>query len=45
MLFVILLHPGLGRGFVSEYGGRYNVAFADLTLLFGVMSIVTCPGR
>ena len=42
--FVILLHPGLGRGFVSEYGGRYNaVAFADLTLLFGVMSIVTLP--
>ena len=34
----------LGRGFVSEYGGRYNaVAFADLTLLFGVMSIVTLP--
>ena len=44
MLFVILLHPGLGRGFVSDYGGRYNaVAFADLTLLFGVMSIVTLP--
>lgn len=46
MLFVIMLSPDLGRGAVSEYGGRYNaVAFADLTLFFGLASCLTLPGR
>lgn len=42
MLLVILWTPGLGRGAVSEFGGRYNaVAFADLTLFFGFASWFT----
>lgn len=46
MLVVIIFAPGLGRGAVSEYGGRYNaVAFADLTILFGLSSLLTLPWR
>ena len=44
MLIAIMLTPGLGRAVVSEYGGRYNaVAFADLTLFFGLASYFTLP--
>ncbi len=42
MLVYIIYEPSLGRGAVSEYGGRYNaVAFADLTILFGFASLLT----
>jgi O-antigen ligase len=44
MLIVIMHTPGLGRGAVSAFGGRYNaVAFADLTLFFGFASWLTLP--
>jgi O-antigen ligase len=44
MLIVIMYNPDLGRGAVSEFGGRYNaVAFADLTLFFGFASLLTLP--
>ncbi len=44
MLVFIIYAPGLGRGAVSEYGGRYNaVAFADLTIFFGLASVLTLP--
>ncbi len=44
MLVYIIYEPSLGRGAVSEYGGRYNaVAFADLTILFGFASLLTLP--
>lgn len=44
MLVFINYAPGLGRGAVSEYGGRYNaVAFADLTIFFGLASVLTLP--
>lgn len=46
MLLVFMYTPALGRGFVSEYGGRYNaVAFADLTMFFGVATALTLPWR
>ncbi len=46
MLVYIIYEPSLGRGAVSEYGGRYNaVAFADLTILFGFASLLTLPWR
>lgn len=46
MLLFIMLHPGLGRGAVGMYGGRYNaVAFADLTMLFAALSLMTLPWR
>jgi O-antigen ligase len=41
MLVFIMKDPALGRGAVSEFGGRYNaVAFADLTLFFGMASLL-----
>jgi O-antigen ligase len=41
MLIFIMKDPALGRGAVSEFGGRYNaVAFADLTLFFGMASLL-----
>ncbi|AOB29683.1 hypothetical protein AKI39_01800 [Bordetella sp. H567] len=44
MLVVIMHAVGLGRGTVSDFGGRYNaVAFADLTLFFGLASLLTLP--
>lgn len=44
MLIVIMLTPALGRGAVSEFGGKYNaVAFADLTLFFGFAAWLTLP--
>jgi O-antigen ligase len=44
MLVFIMWHPDLGRGAVSEFGGKYNaVAFADLTLFFGMASLLTLP--
>ncbi|ARP89109.1 hypothetical protein CAL14_01350 [Bordetella genomosp. 9] len=44
MLIVIMHVPTLGRGAVSEFGGRYNaVAFADLTLFFGFAALLTIP--
>ncbi|MVW71237.1 hypothetical protein GOQ25_06810 [Bordetella sp. 15P40C-2] len=44
MLVVILCSPELGRGAVSEFGGRYNaVAFADLTLFFGFACLLAIP--
>lgn len=44
MLAVIMHEPALGRGAVSDFGGRYNaVAFADLTLFFGFASLLTLP--
>ncbi len=46
MLVYIIHEPSLGRGAVSEYGGRYNaVAFADLTIFFGLASVLTLPWR
>lgn len=46
MLFVIMWMPGLGRGAVSEFGGKYNaVAFADLTLFFGFAATLCLPWR
>ena len=46
MLVYIVYEPNLGRGAVSDYGGRYNaVAFADLTILFGLASLLTLPWR
>lgn len=40
-VMLIVIMKVLGRGSVSEYGGRYNaVAFADLTLLFGLISLL-----
>lgn len=46
MLVYIIYAPSLGRGAVSEYGGRYNaVAFADLTIFFGLASLLTLPWR
>ncbi|MFY2843214.1 O-antigen ligase family protein [Achromobacter ruhlandii] len=42
MLIYIIHAPGLGRGAVSDFGGRYNaVAFADLTIFFGLASLLT----
>ncbi|HTK02031.1 MAG TPA: O-antigen ligase family protein [Bordetella sp.] len=44
MLIVIMYSPSLGRGAVSDFGGKYNaVAFADLTLFFGFASLLTLP--
>jgi O-antigen ligase len=44
MLIVIMLSPALGRGTVSDFGGKYNaVAFADLTLFFGFASLLALP--
>ncbi|OZI66510.1 O-antigen ligase family protein [Bordetella genomosp. 11] len=44
MLIVIMHTAALGRGAVSDFGGRYNaVAFADLTLFFGFASLLTLP--
>jgi O-antigen ligase len=41
MLVFIMKDPALGRGAVSEFGGKYNaVAFADLTLFFGMASLL-----
>jgi O-antigen ligase len=46
MLVYIVYEPNLGRGAVSDYGGRYNaVAFADLTIFFGLASMLTLPWR
>jgi O-antigen ligase len=46
MLVVIIHTPGLGRGAVSDFGGRYNaVGFADLTILFGLASLLTLPWK
>lgn len=46
MLLVILFTPTLGRGAVSDFGGQYNaVAFADITMFFGLASILTLPWR
>lgn len=44
MLIFIVLSPSLGRGAVSDFGGRYNaVGFADLTIFFGLASLLTLP--
>lgn len=44
MLIYIVLSPSLGRGAVSDFGGRYNaVGFADLTIFFGLASLLTLP--
>lgn len=44
MLIVIMHSPELGRGSVSDFGGKYNaVAFADLTLFFGFASLLALP--
>ncbi|ANN65232.1 O-antigen ligase family protein [Bordetella bronchialis] len=44
MLIVVMHSADLGRGTVSDFGGRYNaVAFADLTLFFGFASLLTLP--
>ncbi len=46
MLLVIMHTPELGRGAVSDYGGKYNaVAFADLTMFFGLASCLTLPWK
>ncbi|MGE8659934.1 MAG: O-antigen ligase family protein [Achromobacter sp.] len=46
MLIVIVHSPSLGRGAVSDFGGRYNaVAFADLTIFFGLASLLTLPWK
>lgn len=46
MLVIIIHTPGLGRGAVSDFGGRYNaVGFADLTILFGLASLLTLPWK
>ncbi|WP_025136881.1 O-antigen ligase [Achromobacter sp. DH1f] len=46
MLLVIVYTPGLGRTAVSEFGGLYNaVAFADLTMFFGLASCLTLPWK
>lgn len=46
MLVYIIHDPDLGRGAVSDFGGRYNaVAFADLTIFFGFASVLTLPWR
>ena len=46
MLLVIMLTPELGRGAVSDFGGRYNaVAFADLTMFFGLASCLMLPWK
>lgn len=46
MLLVILFTPTLGRGAVSDFGGQYNaVAFADLTMFFGLASCLTLPWK
>ncbi|MGB3819226.1 O-antigen ligase family protein [Achromobacter pulmonis] len=46
MLIYIVHSPSLGRGAVSDFGGRYNaVAFADLTILFGLGAFLTLPWR
>ncbi|OZI25958.1 hypothetical protein CAL26_00960 [Bordetella genomosp. 9] len=44
MLIVIMHTADLGRGTVSDFGGRYNaVAFADLTLFFGFACLLMLP--
>lgn len=46
MLLVIVYTPGLGRNAVSDFGGHYNaVAFADLTMFFGLASFLTLPWK
>ncbi|MBB1628164.1 O-antigen ligase [Achromobacter sp. UMC71] len=46
MLIVIVHSPSLGRGAVSDFGGRYNaVAFADLTIFFGLAALLTLPWK
>ncbi len=46
MLIYIVHSPSLGRGAVSDFGGRYNaVAFADLTILFGLGALLTLSWR
>lgn len=46
MLIVIVHSPSLGRGAVSDFGGRYNaVAFADLTIFFGLAAVLTLPWK
>lgn len=46
MLVVIMSTPELGRGAVSDYGGKYNaVAFADLTMFFGLASCLMLPWK
>lgn len=41
-VMLVVIMKVLGRGSVSEYGGRYNaVAFADLTLLFGMIALIS----
>lgn len=46
MLIYIVHSPSLGRGAVSDFGGRYNaVAFADLTIFFGLAALLTLPWR
>lgn len=42
MVIVIMAWLGLDRGHISLYGSRYNaVTFANLTLLFGLSSLLT----
>jgi O-antigen ligase len=44
MLVVIMHNPALGRGAVAEFGGKYiAVTFANLTLLFGLATLLTLP--
>lgn len=46
MLLVIVFTPGLGRNAVSDFGAQYNaVAFADLTMFFGLASFLTLPWK
>lgn len=46
MLLVIVHTPGLGRVAVSDFGGQYNaVAFADLTMFFGLAACLTLPWK
>jgi O-antigen ligase len=44
LLIVIMLRSEMGRYGIGEFGGRYNaVAFADLTLMFATLSLMTLP--
>lgn len=46
MLVIIIETPGLGRGAVVDYGSRYNaVGFANLTIFFGLASLLTLPWK